>query len=511
MVDAADSKSAELTLVRVRVPPSVPDNITPCVPERTVEPGPAPCAGQRVGRAAACVVALASFVVGAVAPLAAHAAPPDAEPKPTASEVADAAPAGAASADFATDIDRRAPRVAPSTRWQLAADVRLRGWAGSDVEQLGGLEGNHGAAYRARLAALAEHGSSSALVELQGVGHFGGAASSARSPLVGLQQAVIAWDGGATGLRLEAGRLKLRYGAGRHVSDFDFDAQGHAFDGGRLQWQPAEGLQVDVLGVRLRSQGASAEGSGVGLQGGRRNLLGAYAHARPVAPLDADLYLLALDDHGSGRRVLTQTMGMRLGWRAPRLLTLDAEAAAQVGAGDGSEVASEGHLAWMAGMRLRLRGEAALRFEAGLMFDVWSGDADPTDGVDGTWRPLYGDRDRMVGALQRFEVSNLQVLGAFAEFGLRQRWLLKAEARLFARRAASDDPSSAEALGWRAAGTEIDLHFRWNATAIIAVEALLAAFLPSQAPTDPSGGGRGPAIERVGAATAMMLQLRAQL
>ena len=554
MVDAADSKSAELTLVRVRVPPSVPDNAgpSPAQPAQTavraagLRPQYAPCpadlrscsahrpdvpigapsvglraVGVRAVRAApvrvgpvrpAALMALVALVVAVITPLPGHGAPPDSDAKAAALDGSEFAPSGATRPDLASDLGRPLPLAASTARWRLGADVRLRGWASRDVERLGGLEGDHGAAFRARLAAAGVLGDSSALVELQSVGHFGGATSSGQAPLVGLQQAVIAWDGGRTSrLRVEAGRLHLRYGVGRHVGDFDFDAQGNAYDGGRLRWRLAERLQVDLIGVRPRASiGSAAELDGK-VQGGKRKLIGAYAHAQPLTTLDADLYLLALDGYDGDRRVLTQTMGMRLGWRAPRLLSLDAEAAAQVGAGEGSEVASEGHLAWMAGMRLRLRGEAALRFEAGLMFDVWSGDADPTDGVDGAWRPLHGDTDRMVGALQRFEVSNLQVLGAFAEFGLSQRWLLKAEARLFARRAADDEPGSAGALGWRAAGTEIDVHFRWNVSSVIALEALFATFLPSQAPTDPSGGGRDPAVERVTAATAMMLQLRAQL
>lgn len=398
-------------------------------------------------------------------------------------------PALAATPTHASEFDGPAepasdaqPALDPLTREErrlhVDADLRIRSALGRGIEaSLGGLTGAGksaaGTSFRFRLGSDFDLEHVGARIELQSSHDFGGSSPADQPPTIGLQQGYLHLTSRPSlGLRLDAGRMRLDYGAGRHIGGYDFHGTGHAYDGARLRWSLHNRLSIDVLGVRLRRDDAQPDR--------QRSLVGVYATAQPTGSLVGDLYLLVLDDGADAGRLRLQTMGVRLDWRPWGVARLETEFAGQVGSRDGRDPAEQSHLAWMGVLRLGVQLGDAIPVAGGVLAEHWSGDRDPDDGIDSAWRPLYGNLDELTGLLQLFAPTNLQTLGLWTMVGDPKRWSHRLDARLMSRLASPGAASGLVPHGWRAVGGEIDVRSQWALSRALTLGGSGGLFLPAE-------------------------------
>ena len=362
-------------------------------------------------------------------------------------------------------------------RLHFDADLRIRSAIGRHIEDsLGSLTGTGksaaGTSFRFRLGADFDIEHVGARIELQSSHDFGGSSPTDQPPTIGLQQGYLHLTSRPSiGLRLDAGRMRLDYGSGRHIGGYDFHGTGHAYDGARLRWSVRDRLAIDALAVRLRRDDAQPDR--------QRSLIGVYATAQPTGSLLGDLYLLVLDDGAQGGRLRLQTMGVRLDWRPWGIARLETEVAGQIGSRDGRDPTEQSHFGWMGVLRLGVQLGDAIPVAGGLLAEHWSGDRDPDDGIDSAWRPLYGNLDELTGLLQLFAPTNLQTLGVWAMVGDPKRWSHRLDARLMSRLAAPGISSGPMPRGWRGVGGEVDVRSQWAVARALTLGGSGGLFLPS--------------------------------
>ena len=435
---------------------------------------------------------------GAAQAAESHPAPPASTERPAITGPAMLATAGAPTeptSQSASSPSRPGPDlIRPPAMPQLSAELRFR--AARPIEP-GGLqpgpdEGARGIFHRVRLGAAFERGELSARLQLQASGALGEAAPGALPLAVGLQEGVVRGRLPlANGLHVEAGRMALSYGAGRHIGSYDFHSSGHAFDGLRVQLAVDTVLALDLLSVKIRRNSAQPDKE--------RNLTGLYLSGLPQADLRADLYFLYLGDGTATEEARLLTMGSRVDWQPSRHLGLEGEASVQVGTTRRTDqVEPDDHLATALAATVRVKGTLGAPVSVVLRGHAYSGDQDEGDRVLAAWRPLYPSLDQQVGLMQVFAPSNLaQValrlrveLGGEVGEGV-ARWALELEGLASAARKGAplsgyDGRTLDGDDGWLAIGREIDARLAWHWTA--ASEVLLAAawFVPTDG-TDVAG------------------------
>jgi hypothetical protein len=280
--------------------------------------------------------------------------------------------------------------------------------------------------------------------------------------------------------------MALEYGAGRQIGRYDFHDSGNAFDGLRLVYRLAESLSIDALAVQIRRSPAQPEKE--------RSLLGGYAVARPVRVLRTEVYYLHLRDSDPDLKASLQTMGGRGFWQILPWLTVDGEAALQVGSlrPKGFAEAAD-HFASSALLQLRAEKRRGLALATWLQVQRMSGDPNAADDLSHAWRPLYPSLDELTGLLQLFPPSNL--LQGLAGVRLGRRESLAATAELRANGALAGSQLAAfgqpvvpgKAPGWSYVGSEASLRLEWQAAR--ALHFLLAGgvFVPSRALAEETG------------------------
>jgi hypothetical protein len=351
----------------------------------------------------------------------------------------------------------------PESTTSLDAEVRFRG---STTSHLGDLQAGqddvrHGVFDRLRLGAQFHREQLSAYLQLQNNGALGDAAPGEQPLPIGLQQGYVRLDvPGVKGMRLDAGRMALEFGAARMIGRYDFHDTGNAFDGLRLRMGIDDFLDVDLLAVKIRRNSAHPDKE--------RNLAGMYVTGLPVETLRADLYFLYLGDNNEAGQAHILTMGLRLDWRATSFLALEAETALQVGdVQPNTQDRGLDHLASALAGTLTLDGRNWLPLLVKLHGQMYAGDAAPGDNLSAGWRPLYPSLDEIVGLLQIFRQDNLSQAGA------RLRWQLGAPLALDVDGFASWSRTGAPLPGfadrvlpgdgaWVLLGPEVDVRLRWT-------------------------------------------------
>jgi len=182
---------------------------------------------------------------------------------------------------------------------------------------------------------------------------------------------------GGTGryvVQARAGRQELSYGRQRLVSPINWSNTRRIFDGVRASLaSPDDSWTVEGLWfrpVQVRKYGFNRWIPD-------QRLAGVYATVRR-GPADVDLYLLSSRTAAGGPDA-RQTAGARLAIEAGGL-TGDAEAAWQWG---------RDARAWMASVAPRYTWATARAPWIGAGADYATGDADPSDGTDGTFDPIF--------------------------------------------------------------------------------------------------------------------------
>lgn len=230
-----------------------------------------------------------------------------------------------------------------------------------------------------------------------------------------LYQGYLALDDlGGTGLRLVAGRFAMDLGSGRQVSSRDFHNVGQAFDGVRLAWRRPRVLAADLFATFVRDGWAPAFREGWG-QDPYGVFSGVYLSTDAVSWLEADLYGFYQDDGFQTETTKVGTVGARLVVHPVKGLRLEGEAAVQFGRVTIRDLEARtreaSHLATAYAAEARYEFQGRTRPFVALSFASASGDANPWDGRDVAYRPLFPEPTAFLGHLGLFTWQGLWDLG----------------------------------------------------------------------------------------------------
>ena len=306
------------------------------------------------------------------------------------------------------------------------------------------------------------------VVELQDVRNFGSEGSTvADTEGVDLKRGYVTVTPKATDLTVTIGRWVMAYGDQRLIGHLEWVDQGRSYDGVHASYKPGK-TSVDAFAVRVRETlGADDD----------LHFAGVYSQIALVPGLQLDLYALGLRDAMAPNQTFA-TLGYRAALkRGP--LDGTAEAAVQVGESGGNDlvalmgVANVGYTFPEAG--LRLAGEIAYA----------SGDDDPADDSDNTFRTLFPTNHLHYGYADLAALQNLLAFRArlsakpsptvITSVDLHHLRLANTTAGWFNAggrllRPGAEDVSST-------LGNEIDVVVRWKAMRGLSVEAGVALFI----------------------------------
>jgi len=313
-------------------------------------------------------------------------------------------------------------------------------------------------------------------------------------------------DLGGSGVRLVAGRFAMELGSGRQVSLRDFHNVGQAFDGVLLGWRRPKVLSADLFAAFVRDGWAPVFREGWG-QDAYGVFTGLYLSTDALSWMDADLYGFYQDDGFQTETTRLGTVGARLAVRPLAGLRLEAEASVQFGRVTIRDLEARAveasHLATAYAAEARYEFQARTRPWVALSFASASGDANPWDGRDVAYRPLFPEPTRFLGQLGLFTwqgvwdlgpsvglspVDGLRLSLAWHFFSLTSDGGLLAAFDTDTVRASDPRPPASmgrafhvPAGGSRFLGHEGDLALQWKALPWLTLEANYALFLPGAA------------------------------
>ncbi len=224
-------------------------------------------------------------------------------------------------------------------------------------------------------------------------------------------------------ITLRVGRQELVYGEQRLVGHVSWVNAARTFDAAKVTLR-AKAFQVEAFGasvVRIQEDGFDRSGHG-------NRFAGAYLTTGRILPggsvepyvywrRDVDLR----SESGSLDDLNQTTAGIRLAGPLPARLDYDVELAVQRGSLGSDEVR-----AWAGHGRLRkmLAGRGAVRATA--EYNYASGDADPIDGVRGTFDQLYPTGHDKYGLADQVGWRNIHHVRTGLEFTPVKKWPLAA-------------------------------------------------------------------------------------
>ena len=221
-------------------------------------------------------------------------------------------------------------------------------------------------------------------------------------------------DIGGSGIDIQAGRMRLQYGANRQVSARNSNAVGQVFDGVRLAYRRPRVIQVDLFATLARTGIAPLFQSGRG-QSPYSVFSGLYLRTDALDGLEAELYGLYLDDGFNDAVEKIGTVGTRLVGRPAKGLYLEAEAAVQFGRVEVRDLAARrlvaSHLAAMAHAQARYRFDVATAPSLGVFVSFATGDANPFDQRSRAYRPGFHSRHNVFGLLDLFTWQGVLDIG----------------------------------------------------------------------------------------------------
>ena len=265
-----------------------------------------------------------------------------------------------------------------------------------------------------------------------------------------LYQAWLAWSDVVPGGDLQVGRMQLRYGSQRMISDLQWSMVGRAWDG--AVWsQDFGGVQGDLFWTQPVE--------GMSIPTGTEQAFGGAYFEFDAGPLDIDVYGLSRRDRmvgGMGRT--DQTYGVLLETDPAQAWTFSFEGATQVG--------SSGMLD-AAGSAFAVRTDFAVtdRFRVGVGYELATGDDDPTDGDDEAFIPLFDFVHAYHGNQDLFTWTNLQDIVVRTSFQLDEDWILYLNLHDFSlaeEAGGIPNPGLTAVAGEDHLGTEVDFGVKGN-------------------------------------------------
>ena len=293
---------------------------------------------------------------------------------------------------------------------------------------------------------------------------------------------------------LRAGRQSLDFGDGRLVSDQEWTNVGLSFDAARLTLRYAS-LTLDLF------SGASVKVNpfGFDLPTPGEHFDGAYGSLRGIVPnASLEPYVFWRLEHnwwnaaGNVGNLDEKTIGLRWSGKLPAGFDYTSEIAGQTGSSAGDRIAAwMGH--WEAGETLP-HVPRPLRLFA--EYNRASGAADPRDGVQRTFDPLFENPHDEYGLTDLFASSNLVHFRTGFQYGLRAKltlsaaynhyWLDSSRDRLYVR-GVSVAQSATGAAG-ADVGSEPDVEARWSMSRSTQIIAGYGRLFPGQFLRRTTGG-----------------------
>jgi hypothetical protein len=290
---------------------------------------------------------------------------------------------------------------------------------------------------------------------------------------LGLHQGYVRFDDVvARGLWIQAGRFEMEYGSERLIGDSDFDFAGRSFDGGRIGYHEKGVIALDGFVAKIAERGYQ--------NGADRELWGVWATTDALPGFTFDLYtLLSTGEDATGDETVG-TVGARIAADLDFGLFGEGEAAVQFGERAGRDVLAAAYAAEL-GYKLK---EGPVPFAISMFVNTASGDANPNDGDDVSFDPLYPSRHEHWGRLNiatwrnltsfgpRLAITAVEVLHLKAE--LHSLWLVtpfSTRYGLGAERATADELTHI--------GEELDLRLQYTPWTWATVELGYSFFIPS--------------------------------
>ncbi len=284
------------------------------------------------------------------------------------------------------------------------------------------------------------------------------------------------------GLGFQAGRMELKYGAERQVGPLGWSNVGRAFDGARLFYHRPRLIQVDAFATIVKDQGRKG--------GANTDFFGLYARSDYLSFLDIEAYGFFLYNDMPGAVEKVATMGARVVARPVEGLTLEGEAALQLGrsrqAGQMRPGTNE-HIATAYFAEALYRIDVPASPTLGVFFYSASGDADPTDGRNVAYKVLFPTGHAMLGYMDLFQWTGNLDLGPTIRLAPLDNLSLRLDYHLFFL--SSNGGVLANTLGGTAEfpanegrflGHEMDLVVRFKAVEPLTLEAGYSFFKPGK-------------------------------
>ncbi len=331
------------------------------------------------------------------------------------------------------------------------------------------------------------------VVEFQDVRLFGSEGSTvADTEGVDLKRGYIAVKPAKSDVTIKVGRWVMAYGDQRLIGHLEWVDQGRSYDGVNASYRRGRTF-VDLFAVRVRETLAMKDDLHFG---------GIYGGVGLTKDVAIEMYALGLRDAvGEGTNFAT------LGTRAE--LTRDgidgsAELAAQVGDSFDSDLVAA---AFAAKAGFTFPGQAAVRLGGEVAYA--SGDSDPTDSTDNTFRTLFPTNHLHYGYADLAAWQNLIALRASASakptkttsasLDIHRLWLAESAGGWF--NAGGGLVRQGDEAASSSLGTEIDAVIGWKPIEGLALQAGAAFFFGGGFVADTGGGGN--AIFAYGQAAAL--------
>lgn len=329
----------------------------------------------------------------------------------------------------------------------------------------------------------------SAYIQLQDSRVFGTEPSTeAHIGNVDLHQVYVDWQTPYVEWMVRAGRQELSYGSERIIGKDDWHNVGRAFDGVKVTCSPSDDLTIDGFAVKVRELLPWPVVPGHFDQ----DLYGVYGSYTGLADKTIDGYVLLLNDTASfwypgSDPARFVTVGGRL---AGKLDALDYEAELAVQNGDWGTDNLDG---WAFRLDLGYVLEDMMWSpKLGAEYNWASGDHNPTDGHDDTFRPLFPS-SHLYGQMDLVGWQNTSNVGLNVSCEPVEKWSAKLSYWLFYREDEEDlaydswgvptvpvaVTNTDEQLAW-----EVDLNVKYQCSDAFSMEGGYSRFVPGNSITD---------------------------
>ena len=235
-----------------------------------------------------------------------------------------------------------------------------------------------------------------------------------------VHQAYGRWNGALSGVDLQVGRMELSYGNQRMVSPLDWSNTGRAWDGARAQVRLGE-VQVDSF----LTKPVAGQGSPGGL--GTENFSGVYLMWEEGG-YSLDAYVFRFQDSPTAIEEYTYG-GLAEGSIADFSYSL--EAAFQ--SGDHGALKAGGNA-----LAARVGWSPATNWDLELGYEYASGDSNPADGKDETFRPLFDFSHAWHGQQDIVVWRNLEDIIFHAGYRFKEGWKVYGDLHLLSQAETSD-------------------------------------------------------------------------